>query len=340
MARCARRSRAGVERGDQHAARAASAAVRSAPAPSSPARRWPTALTSCTNSACRAGHAGYSASSASAMPSGSYSATGGGQAGVERGDRLGRQRMRQRLVDDVAAGARVEGLDVQHAGAILGRMLLAVCACPARGAEVSGALPPNPHQGALPLESPPRAEPLEPFTWLGGREGGRRAWPASPFWRGRPSASSPSRPPSQTDGLQRPCLCWGSRGQSPLAGSGAEPPALPRPPGRTCAPLPTPSASQSQPPAQLGGGHRRVVQRGDLPGREPAARTSAPGPRRASSPGTAPAGASGRAVPRPARGRRSRRPRRSSTRCPGSPRSRRPAPSMPKYGLSPVPSQT
>src|SRR5208337_1192613 len=30
---------------------------------------------------------------------------------------------------------------------------------------------PGPHQGALPLGSPPRAEPLEPFSWLDEREG-------------------------------------------------------------------------------------------------------------------------------------------------------------------------
>ncbi len=36
----------------------------------------------------------------------------------------------------------------------------------------SRGLPLKPHQGALPLGTPPRAEPLEPFTWRGWTGGG------------------------------------------------------------------------------------------------------------------------------------------------------------------------
>ena len=87
--------------------------------------------------------------------------------------------------------------------------------------EASGALPPNPHQGALPLGTPPRAEPLEPFTWLGGREGDlRRGCLSDPWPERQPRRRSPSRPPNQTDGLQRLCLCWGVQGgKAPMAGS-------------------------------------------------------------------------------------------------------------------------
>ena len=37
----------------------------------------------------------------------------------------------------------------------------------------SRALPLKPHQGALPLGTPPRAEPLEPITWLDAGTGGK-----------------------------------------------------------------------------------------------------------------------------------------------------------------------
>ena len=82
---------------------------------------------------------------------------------------------------------------------------------------------PGPHQGALPLGSPPRAEPLGPFTGEVGREGGPApAWVAArPTIVGRAATSrcrSPSRPTSPTDGLQRRCLCWGVQGAKPPGG--------------------------------------------------------------------------------------------------------------------------
>ena len=83
-----------------------------------------------------------------------------------------------------------------------------------------GLRPWTPPRGSAPW-IPAKGEPLELFTWLdGGGNGGRE--PAVP------------PPSSQTDGLQRLRLCWGSRGQSPLVGFRTKP-WLFLPPGRPCA---------------------------------------------------------------------------------------------------------
>ena len=96
---------------------------------------------------------------------------------------------------------------------------------------------------SLPLGSPPRAEPpafagagsWNPSLGEAGREGAtalrlsvrdRR----SPVSHGRRNAWPPPVQPLQTDGLQRPCLCWGVQGgKASLTGPGQSPPPRPKP---------------------------------------------------------------------------------------------------------------
>jgi hypothetical protein len=89
----------------------------------------------------------------------------------------------------------------------------------------------GPHQGALPLGTPPRAAALGTLPLCLGRGRGTGAGPGGRHHAGdgrrdgnRPARPrSPSRAPNTMDGSQRLRLWWGSRGQSPLAGFRAEP---------------------------------------------------------------------------------------------------------------------
>ncbi len=93
--------------------------------------------------------------------------------------------------------------------------------------EARPGLRPGPHQGALPLGTPPRASPWNPSLGVGDGEGacghGEGAPSGVPDGAPSPCPHAPSPSPTPTDGVQRLRLWWGSRGQSPLAGSGAEP---------------------------------------------------------------------------------------------------------------------
>ena len=92
-------------------------------------------------------------------------------------------------------------------------------------------LRPGPHQGALPLGSPPRAAALGTLHLVGVREGGPGlAWAAAitPAIAGVIAGSpgrprSPSLTPTKWMDSKGRRLWWGSRGQSPLAGFRAEP---------------------------------------------------------------------------------------------------------------------
>ena len=110
---------------------------------------------------------------------------------------------------------------------------------PGRGLWGSAARPglrPRPHQGALPLGTPPRAEPLEPRTGSLGRGRGRSGrGDRAPSRAGRaphrraPTPPSPPQTPSQ--GVQRPLpLVGGPGGQRPPGGVRGGAPALLRSP--------------------------------------------------------------------------------------------------------------
>ena len=104
------------------------------------------------------------------------------QAGVEAADLLGRQRVGQRLVEDVAAGALVEGLDVQHAST----PLCDVCSLVGRGTQADkGASVPS--GGYTTAKPGPRTKTASRVGWVASPWRPNRV----PFvaWRQRPQVT-------------------------------------------------------------------------------------------------------------------------------------------------------
>ena len=152
-----------------------------------PARIWPTRSTSWTIHARRSrGASGCSASSASAMPSGSTDrhAARRAQPCIQAGDRLGGQRMGQRLVEHVAArrASKVWISSMVSSPARLGRRGLAAGRRQSPAGAASRPRPPRVSSSGAAGQSssrPSNGAPCRPPSASGQTCPCRREWPGS-----------------------------------------------------------------------------------------------------------------------------------------------------------------